>query len=228
MTLQALDVNELLPYQLKIEDSVIAYKELQLGMQRNTRFGQHKERVRLGLQVSPENFFYDEDAFAGAPYVNLNALEFTMVGGTAADLVYTGLALPSEIELWNIVGGEVDNSDPLNPILVPGSETCKSALMVATDLIEQVEIREGDTYVVCDAVGDPVETTIRQVHLSLKSHNKPDFTFYEWHPQAKYRFNRQCNVCTDALDETKKVAYMGDNNYVLSSTLMEAIVTLLA
>ena len=73
-----------------------------------------------------------------------------------------------------------------------------------------------------------METTIRQVHLSLKSHNKPDFTFYEWHPQAKYRFNRQCNVCTDALDETKKVAYMGDNNYVLSSALMEAVVTLLA
>ena len=151
MTLQSLDVNELLPYQLKIEDSVIAYKELQLGMQRNTRFGQHKERVRLGLQVSPENFFYDEDAFAGAPYVNLNALEFTMVGGTAADLVYTGLALPSEIELWNIVGGEEDPSTPGS--LLAGSETCKSALMVATDLIEQVEIREGDTYVVCDAVG---------------------------------------------------------------------------
>ena len=116
MTLQALDVNELLPYQLKIEDSVIAYKELQLGMQRNTRFGQHKERVRLGLQVSPENFFYDEDAFAGAPYVNLNALEFTMVGGTAEALVYTGLTLPSELELWNIVGGEEDQlSTPWQP-----------------------------------------------------------------------------------------------------------------
>ena len=218
MALQSLDVNELLPYQLKIEDSVIAYKELQLGMQRNTRFGQHKERVRLGLQVSPENFFYDENAFAGAPYVNLNALEFTMVGGTAKDLVYDGLTLPSELQLWEVVGGEVD---ALNA-LVPGSETCKSSLAVATELIEQIEIREGDTYTVCDAAGDPVEATIRQVHLSLKSTNKPDFTFYEWHPQAKYRFNRQCNVCTDAVDPTMSVAYHGDNNYVLSKALFEA------
>ena len=61
-------------------------------------------------------------------------------------------------------------------------------------------MRDGDTYTVCDAAGDPVDTTIKQVHLSLKSSNKPDFTFYQWHPQAKYRFNRQCNVCTDALD----------------------------
>ena len=32
---------------LKIADDSILYAELQLGMQRNTRFGQHKERVRL-------------------------------------------------------------------------------------------------------------------------------------------------------------------------------------
>ena len=149
MTLQALDVNELLPYQLKIEDSVIAYKELQLGMQRNTRFGQHKERVRLGLQVSPENFFYDEDAFAGAPYVNLNALEFTMVGGTAKDLVYDGLTLPSGLALWEVVGGEVDDQDPLNPILVPGSETCKSSLAVATELklgVQDAVIRNDELF----------------------------------------------------------------------------------
>ena len=139
-------------------------------MQRNNRFGQHKERVRLGLQVSPENFFYDEDAFAGAPYVNLNALEFTMARRHCRSSgVYRSDPAQRAVELWNIVGGEVDNSDPLNPILTPGSETCKSALTIATNLIEQVEIREGDTYVVCDAVGDPVETTIRQVHLSLKS-----------------------------------------------------------
>ena len=74
---------------LKIEDSVIAYAELQLGMQRNQRYMQSLERVRLGLQTSPENFFYDETAFAGANYVNLNALEFTALAGTAEALAYT-------------------------------------------------------------------------------------------------------------------------------------------
>ena len=59
--------------ELIIADDSILYAELQLGMQRNTRFAQHKERVRLGLQTSPENFFYDETAFAGAPYVNLRS-----------------------------------------------------------------------------------------------------------------------------------------------------------
>ena len=73
---------------LKIEDSVIAYAELQLGMQRNTRYMQSIERVRLGLQTSPENFFYGETAFTGAPYVNLNALEFTALAGEAEALAY--------------------------------------------------------------------------------------------------------------------------------------------
>ena len=209
--------------ELIIADDSILYAELQLGMQRNTRFAQHKERVRLGLQTSPENFFYDETAFAGAPYVNLNALEFTMLAGDAKAGVYD--TAPGT-ELWSIVGGEVDNQDPLNPILVPGSETCKSALKVDLTKVEQVEVRDGDTYTVCDAVGSPVDTTIQQVHLSLKSTNKPDFTFYEWHPQAKYRFNRQCNVCADALDPTMSVAYMGDNSYVLSAALMDAVVAL--
>jgi hypothetical protein len=202
---------------LKIEDSVIIYAELQLGMQRNTRFGQHKERVRLGLQTSPENFFYDETAFSGAPYVNLNALEFTALAGTAEALAYD--TAPG-IELWSIVGGEVDGLGAL----VPGSETCKSALKVNFDLIEQVEVREGDTFTVCDTNGDPVDTTVMQVHLSLKSSNKPDFTFYQWHPQAKYRFNRQCNVCSDALAPENTVAYMGDNNYVLSEALMTDVI----
>ena len=209
--------------ELIIADDSILYAELQLGMQRNTRFAQHKERVRLGLQTSPENFFYDETAFAGAPYVNLNALEFTMLAGDAKAGVYD--TAPGT-ELWSIVGGEVDNQDPLNPILVPGSETCKSALKVDLTKVEQVEVRDGDTYTVCDAVGSPVDTTIQQVHLSLKSTNKPDFTFYEWHPQAKYRFNRQCNVCADALDPTMSVAYMGDNSYVLSPALLDAVVAL--
>ena len=196
---------------LKIEDSVIAYAELQLGMQRNQRLMQNVERVRLGLQTSPENFFYDETAFAGAPYVNLNSLEFTALTGTAEALAY---ATAPGTEMWAIIGGE---EDPLNPgSLLAGSETCKSSLTINEALIEQVEIREGDTYTICDGTGNPVDTTVHQIHLSLKSSNKPDFTFSEWHHQAKYRFNRDCNLCTDALDDTMSVAYMGVNNYVLS------------
>ena len=202
---------------LKIEDSVIAYAEPQLGMQRNQRYMQSIERVRLGLQTSPENFFYNETAFAGAPYVNLNALEFTALAGTAEALAYT--TAPGT-EMWAIVGGE---EDPLNPgTLLAGSETCKSSLKVNEALIEQVEVREGDTYTVCDAGGNPVDTTIHQIHLSLKSSNKPDFTFYEWHPQAKYRFNRQCNVCT-SFDGLNSVAYHGDNNDVLSPALFATV-----
>ncbi len=202
---------------LKIESSVIAYAEVQLGMQRNQRYMQNVERVRLGLQTSPENFFYNETAFTGAPYVNLNALEFTMLAGDAESQAY---ATAPGTEMWMIIGGE---EDPGNPgALLPGSETCKSALTVNETLIEQIEIREGDTYTVCDATGNPVDTTVHQIHLSLKSSNKPDFTFYEWHPQAKYRFNRDCNLCTDALDDTMAVAYMGDNNYVLSTAQFAA------
>lgn len=205
-----------LPDPLKIEDSVIAYAELQLGMQRNQRYMQNVERVRLGLQTSPENFFYDETAFAGAPYVNLNALEFTALTGDAEALAYT--TAPGT-EMWAIVGGE---EDPLTPgSLLAGSETCKSSLKVNEALIEQIEIREGDTYTVCDGTGNPVDTTVHQIHLSLKSSNKPDFTFYEWHPQAKYRFNRSCNLCTDFLG-LNSVAYMGDNNYVLSTAQFAA------
>ena len=202
---------------LKIEDSVIAYAELQLGMQRNQRYMQNVERVRLGLQTSPENFFYGDDAFTGAPYVNLNSLEFTALAGTAEALAYT--TAPGT-EMWTIIGGANDGATP--PVLVPGSETCKASLKVNEALIEQVEVREGYTYTICDSVGSPVDTTVQQIHLSLKSSNKPDFTFYEWHPQAKYKFNRQCNLCTDAVDETLSVAYMGDNNYVLSTAQFAA------
>ena len=200
---------------LKIEASVIAYAELQLGMQRNQRYMQNVERVRLGLQTSPENFFYGDDAFTGAPYVNLNSLEFTALAGTAEALAYT--TAPG-VEMWAIVGGAVDSGGAL----IAGSETCKASLKVNPLLIEQVEVREGDTYTVCDAGGNPVDTTVHQIHLSLKSSNKPDFTFYEWHPQAKYRFNRDCNLCTDAADDTLSVAYHGDNNYILSTAQFAA------
>ena len=210
MALVGIAVTEL-SEELKIQDSTIAYNEIQFGWQRNKRLMQSIERVRLGLQTSPENFFYDETAFAGAPYVNLRALEFTMLLGTAQAGVYENVNIPGA-ELWNIVAGEDNGAGGI----VAGSEVAKSALKVNPDLIEQIEVREGDTYTICDAVGSPVSTTVQQIHLSLKSSNKPDFTFYEWHPQPKYRFNRECNLVTDTLDPTLSVAYMGDNNYVLS------------
>ena len=121
--------------------------------------------------------------------------------------------------MWAVVGGEEDPNTPGS--ILAGSETCKSSLKVNEALIEQIEIREGDTYTVCDSTGNPVDTTVHQIHLSLKSSNKPDFTFYEWHPQAKYRFNRDCNLCTDFLG-LNSVAYMGDNNYVLSTAQFAA------
>jgi len=216
MTFNVYAVEELAE-ELKIQQEVIAYGELQMGILRHKRMTQSKERVRLGLQTSPENFFYNAGAWEGAPYVNLNALEFTALTGTAEDLAYA--TVPNAVELFAVVGGEEDPN--LAGQILAGSETCKLKLNVNPDLIEQIEIREGDTYTMCDAVGNAVERTVKQIHLSLKSSNKPDFTLYEWHPQAKYRFNRQCNVCVDALDDTKSVGYMGDNNYVLSQALMD-------
>ena len=207
---------------LKIEDSVIAYAERQMGPQRNQRYMQSIERVRLGLQTSPENFFYGETAFTGASYVNLNALEFTALTGDANTLAY---ATAPGTEMFMVIDGPVDPDsagDNSNvPGIVAGTETGILALTVNEALIEQVEVREGDTYSMCVA-GTPTDHTVQQIHLSLKSSNKPDFTFYEWHPQAKYKFNRQCNLITDAMDDTLAVAYMGDNNYVLSKAQFAA------
>ena len=150
--------------------------------------------------------------------MNLNALEFTSLAGTAEALAYDTLPLERSCSLSK--EGTPAEIGPVRP--VDAVVTGKLKLKVNELLIEQVEVREGDTYMVCDAAGDPVETTIHQIHLSLKSSNKPDFTFYEWHPQARYRFNRQCNLITDMTDETLAVAYMGDNNYVLSPAQFEA------
>ena len=110
---------EELAEELKIQQEVIAYGELQMGILRHKRMTQSKERVRLGLQTSPENFFYNEGAWEGAPYVNLNALEFTALAGTAEDLAYA--TVPNAVELFAVVGGAVDNTDPMNPI----TETAK-------------------------------------------------------------------------------------------------------
>ena len=185
---------------LKINDAVIVYAEDQNGPARNTRYGKRYDRVRLGLQVSPENFFYDAGQWAGAAYVNLKALEFTMTAGTAKVGAYD--SAPGD-ELF-----AVEDTD----------SGAKLALRVNPLLLEQIEVREGDDYL---ATGNPVQ----QIHLSLKSSNKPDFTFYEWHPQSKYKFNRDCNVITDTVDDTLSVAYMGDNNYVLSPALFQTTLT---
>ena len=213
---------------LKVQDSVIAYVESQMGPMRNQRYMQTLARVRLGLQTSPENFFYDETAFAGAQYVNLNALEFTMLSGTAEDGVYDDANMPGT-ELFSVVDGVLSGT-PGSETVAAGAETAFLKLKVNADLIEQVEIREGDTYSICVS-GTPTPTTVEQIHLSLKSSNKPDFTFYQWHPQAKYRFNRQCNLITDAAAAAAtsptdvRAAYMGDNNYVLSKDLFATVKT---
>jgi hypothetical protein len=196
MALVAYTVDEL-STDLKINEDVIAYAEDQNGPARNTRYGRRYNRVRLGLQVSPENFFYDAGQWAGAAYVNLKALEFTMSTGTAYAGVYSGFAGD---ELF-----AVEDTD----------SGMKLALKVNAALLEQIEVREGDDYL---ATGNPVQ----QIHLSLKSSNKPDITFYEWHPQSKYKFNRECNVITDTLTPDNAVAYMGDNNYVLSPALFQS------
>jgi hypothetical protein len=184
---------------LKIQDEVIVYAESQMGPMRNTRYGKRYDRVKLGLQTSPENFFYNEGQWEGATYVNLNALEFTMTTGDAETGVYDAVPV-GMVELFAVE--ELDGTDTIG----------KLKLKVNQDLIEQVEIREGDDYL---GTGTPVE----QIHLSLKSTNKPDFTLMEWHPQPKYRFNRQCNVITDTADDTMAAAYAGDNVYILSTAL---------
>jgi len=227
MALIDFDVQEL-SEPLKIQDSVIAYVESQMGPLRNQRYMQSIARVRLGLQTSPENFFYDETAFAGAQYVNLNALEFTMLSGTAEAGVYDDVNVLG-VELFSVVDGVLSGAVGSETV-ADGDETAFLKLKVNADLIEQVEIREGDTYSMCVA-GTPTDHTVEQIHLSLKSSNKPDFTFYEWHPQAKYRFNRNCNLITDAAagaaasPTTEAAAYMGDNNYVLSKDLFEKVKT---
>ena len=60
-------------------------------------------------------------------------------------------------EMWNVVAGEESAGS-----IVAGSEIAKSALKINSALIEQIEVREGDTYTICDAAGDPVSTTVQQ------------------------------------------------------------------
>ena len=193
-----------------------------MGIQRDNRMMQSYHRCRLGLQTSPENFFYNEGQWTGMPYVNLNALEFTMTSGTAEDGVYEAVdgGTPCT-ELFRVRSSGWTGTD-----YVDEEMAAELRLAVNLEMLEQVEVREGDTYSTCAADGTITNTTVRQVHLSLKSSNKPDFTFYEWHPQPKYRFNKQCNFIQDSdPDSTDAVAYMGDNNYVVSTSVMEDIIT---
>ena len=213
---------------LRIEDSVIAYAEVQQGIQRHNRMMQSYNRVRLGLQTSPENFFYNEGQWTGMPYVNLNALEFTMTTGTAKAGAYEAVdgGTPTT-ELFSVISSGWDPAANAGAgDYVADELAAELTLAVNLEMLEQVEVREGDTYSTCAADGTLANTTVRQVHLSLKSSNKPDFTFYEWHPQAKYRFNRQCNFIQDSNpDSTDAVAYMGDNNYVVTTAVIDDIIT---
>ena len=149
-----------------------------------------------------------------------------MLTGTAEAGVYDNANTPGT-ELFAVVDGVLSGT-PGSEVVAPGAETAYLKLKVNEALIEQVEVREGDTYTIC-VNGTPESHTVKQIHLSLKSSNKPDFTFYEWHPQAKYRFNRQCNLITDAAaaaataSEDIRAGYMGDNNYVLSKDLFEDV-----
>ena len=106
--------------------------------------------------------------------------------------------------------------------MVDGAAGKMLKLKVNAALLEQMEVPRRHYL----AAGTPVE----QIPV-LKSSNKPDFTFYQWHPQAKYRFNRNCNMITDAAaaaatsPSDERVAYMGDNNYVLSGDLFAKVKT---
>ena len=108
MTLVTIQVAELELFKVRQED--IAYNEFQFGWQRNKRYMRSYPRVRLGLETSPENIFYDETAFTGLPYVYLKALEFTMLTGTAKAGVYDAIDTGS-VEMWDVTAG---TEDPLN------------------------------------------------------------------------------------------------------------------
>ena len=112
--------------------------------------------------------------------------------------------------MWAIVGGEEDPNTPGS--LLAGSETCKSSLKVNEALIEQVEIKRScDTYTVCDASWfSPVDTTVHQIHLSLKSSNKPDFTFLRVAPPSQVSLlTVSATSAPTRLDDTMAVAYHG-------------------
>ena len=195
MALQDFAVEQLAE-DLRLQDETMVYCESQLGAQKNRRYMQELPRVRLGMQTSPEYYFYDNGTFNNFQWVDLNAVEYTMTAGTAEAGVYDALITAT------VMTQILDITDANRP--------GRLALAVQADLIETVEIAT-------DANG------FDTIHLSLKSSNKPDFTFVEFtDPVGQWRFH-DAEVITDAGGAA--AAYRGDNNYVLNAAAMLAVRT---
>ena len=199
MALQDFAVEQLAE-DLRLQDETMVYCETQLGGPKNRRYMQELPRVRLGMQTSPEYYFYDNGTFNNFQWVDLNAVEFTMAAGTAEAGVYDALiaatGLAEILDLTQAAAGALPAR--------------RLGLAVQADLIETVEIGT-------DANG------FDTIHLSLKSSNKPDFTFVEFtDPVGQWRFH-DTEVITDAGGGA--AAYRGDNNYVLNAAAMLAVRT---
>ena len=185
---------------LRLQDETMVYCETQLGGPKNRRYMQELPRVRLGMQTSPEYYFYDNGTFNNFQWVDLNAAEYTMAAGTAEAGVYDAI----------IAGGAMAEILDLTQAAAGALPARRLGLAVQADLIETVEIGT-------DANG------FDTIHLSLKSSNKPDFTFVEFtDPVGQWRFHDN-EVITDAGGGA--AAYRGDNNYVLNDVAMLALRT---
>ena len=195
MALQDFTVNELAE-DLRLQDETMVYCESQIGAQKNRRYMQELPRVRLGMQTSPEHFFYDAGTFQNFQWVDLNAAEYTMAAGTAEAGVYDALIAATVMtQLIDITEAATGR---------------RLALAVQADLIESVSIAE-------DFDGNDT------IKLGLKSSNKPDFTFTEFtDPVGRWQFHDN-EVITDAANGA--AAYMGVNNYVLDAVAMLALRT---
>ena len=199
MALQDFAVEQLAE-DLRLQDETMVYCETQLGGPKNRRYMQELPRVRLGMQTSPEYYFYDNGTFNNFQWVDLNAVEYTMAAGTAEagvyDVVIAGGAMAEILDLTQAAAGALPAR--------------RLGLAAQADLIETVEIGT-------DANG------FDTIHLSLKSSNKPDFTFVEFtDPVGQWRFH-DTEVITDAGGGA--AAYRGDNNYVLNDVAMLAVRT---
>ena len=201
MALQDFAVEQLAE-DLRLQDETMVYCEVQAGGPKNRRYMQELDRVRLGMQTSPEYYFYDNGTFTNFQWVDLNAVEFTMAAGTAEAGVY-------DVVTDGVTGALTELLD-LTQAAAGGVPARRLALAVNPDLIETVEIST-------DAGGFDV------IHLGLKSSNKPDFTFVEEsQPVGQWRFHDN-EVITDAGGNA--AAYRGDNNYVLNAAAMLAVRT---
>ena len=199
MALQDFTVEQLAE-DLRLQDETMVYCETQLGGPKNRRYMQELPRVRLGMQTSPEYYFYDNGTFTNFQWVDLNAVEYTMAAGAAEAGVYDVLiAATTMVEILDLTQAAAG--------ALPAR---RLGLSVQPDLIETVEIAT-------DANG------FDTIHLSLKASNKPDFTFVEFtDPVGQWRFH-DTEVITDAGGGA--AAYRGDNNYVLNDVAMLAVRT---